>query len=86
VFVSLFVSHYSFLLVAILFVIVAASILLTHNPKWNDYLAFGLIVLALVSAWGILRPRQTMLMEDAQMVQAIIGSGTPVLLEFQSPY
>lgn len=79
-------SHYSFLLVAILFVIVAASILLTNKPKWNDYLAFGLIVVGLVTAWGVLRPRQTMLMADAQMVQQTIGMGTPVLLEFQSPY
>jgi hypothetical protein len=79
-------NQYSFILVAIAFVVVAGLILLTNKPKWNDYLAFGVIILGLAVAWSILHPRQTPLMEDAKKVQAMIGKGTPVLLEFQSPY
>ena len=78
--------QYSFLLIALGLVIAAGFILLTNKPKWNDYIAFGVIVTGLITAWAILHPRQTPLMDDARKVQAMIGAGTPVLLEFQSPY
>jgi hypothetical protein len=65
---------------------VAGLILLTDKPKWNDFLAFGVITTALLSAWIILHPRQTPLMDNSKLVQQMIGAGTPVLLEFQSPY
>ena len=71
---------------AVVLSLVAGLILLTNKPKWNDYLAFGAIIVGLIAAWSILHPRQTPLMDDAQKVQAMIGQGTPVLLEFQSPY
>jgi membrane protein implicated in regulation of membrane protease activity len=77
---------YSFLFIAIGFTIITAIILLTNKPKWNDYVAFGVIVLALLVAWNSVRPRQTNLRAGTQEVQSLIGSGTPVLLEFQSPY
>ena len=67
--------------------VVAALILLTRSPKWNDYLAFGIIVASLSLAWAGLHPRQTPLLGDAQAVQETIhNAGRPVLLEFQSPY
>ena len=78
--------QYSFVLIALGLVVAAGFILLTNKPKWNDYLAFGVIVTGLITAWAILHPRQTPLMDDARKVQAMIGAGTPVLLEFQSPY
>ena len=77
---------YSFIFIAAGFAFVAGFILLSNKPKWNDYLAFGVIVAGLVIAWTILHPRQTLLMDDAKEVQAMIGTGKPVLLEFQSPY
>lgn len=77
---------YSFLAIAIGFIIITGIILLSNKPKWNDYAAFGMIVLSLVVAWSIIHPRPTQLREGAQEVQSLIGSGTPVLLEFQSPY
>ena len=85
-FVSLFIREYSFLIVGLLLSIAAGYMLLAHKPKWNDFLAFGVIVAALVSSWVILHPTQTPLMDDAKQVQALIGAGTPVLLEFQSPF
>jgi hypothetical protein len=78
--------EYSFLIISIGLVIAAGLILLANKPKLRDYLAFGVIVVGLGTAWGILHPRQTPLMDDAKMVRAMIGAGTPVLLEFQSPY
>jgi thiol-disulfide isomerase/thioredoxin len=83
---NLFPIGYSFLILAVVFIIVTGIILLTNKPKWNDYVAFGVIVISLLVAWSIIRPRQTVLQTGAQEVQNLIGSGTPVLLEFQSPY
>jgi thioredoxin 1 len=79
-------ASYSFLFLMLALAAVAALVLLTRNPKWNDYLAFGVIVLGLISAWISLHPRQTPLEGGALEVQEMIGAGTPVLLEFQSPY
>ena len=64
----------------------AGLILLTQKPKTRDFVAFGVIVAGLLTAWIILHPRQTPLMNDAKAVKAMIGAGTPVLLELQSPY
>ena len=65
---------------------IAGLVLLTDKPKWNDFLAFGLIVGSLITAYATLHPRQTPLMDEAKKVQEMIGAGIPVLLEFQSPY
>ncbi len=78
--------QYSILFVGLGLVIAAGFILLTNKPRWNDYLAFGVIVAGLAAAWVILHPVQTLLMDDAKSVHAMIGAGTPVLLEFQSPF
>jgi hypothetical protein len=79
-------GEYSFIFISAGFALIAGVILLTNKPKWNDYLAFGVIVAGLVIAWAVLHPRPTLLMDDAKEVQAMIGKGKPVLLEFQSPY
>lgn len=81
-----FFNQYSLLIVSLGLIVVAGLILLTNKPKWNDYLAFGVIVVGLLVTWNVLRPRETPLMDNARTVTALIGAGTPVLLEFQSPY
>lgn len=81
-----FFNQYSLLIVSVGLIVVAGLILLTNKPKWNDYLAFGVIVVGLLVTWNVLRPRETPLMDNARTVTALIGAGTPVLLEFQSPY
>lgn len=81
-----FIREYSFLLLSIGLIALAGFILLAGRPKWNDYLAFTVIAASLITAWIVLHPRQTPLMDDARAVQNMIGAGTPVLLEFQSPY
>ena len=79
-------GQYSFVFIAVGFALVAGFILLGNKPRWNDYLAFSVIVVGLVTAWAALHPRPTLLMSEAKQVQAMIGTGKPVLLEFQSPY
>jgi hypothetical protein len=79
-------NHYSFLWIALGLTVVAGLVLLTNKPKLRDFLSFGVIVAGLLVAWLILHPQQTALMGDAKAVQAMIGAGKPVLLEFQSPY
>lgn len=79
-------NQYSFITIAILFIIVAGLLLLKNKPKVRDYIAFGAVIFAFLAAWFILHPTQTLLMGEAQKVQSMIGAGKPVLLEFQSPY
>ena len=79
-------NHYSFLWIALALTIVAGLVLLTNKPKLRDYLSFSVIVAGLFVSWLILHPHQTPLMSDAKAVQAMVGGGTPVLIEFQSPY
>jgi len=77
---------YSFPFIALGITIIAGLILLTNKPKIRDFIAFGAVIVGLFAAWVILHPVQTPLMDDAKKVQAMIGTGKPVLLEFQSPY
>lgn len=79
-------NHYSFLWIALGLTTVAGLVLLTNKPKLKDFISFGVIVAGLLFAWLILHPHQTPLMSDAKAVEALIGGGKPVLLEFQSPY
>lgn len=79
-------NQYSFIWLAAAVTLIAALVFLRKKPRLPDFLAVGVILLALVAAWFVLRPRQTLLSGEAAEVQARIGQGTPVLLEFQSPY
>jgi len=79
-------NQYSFIIASIFLILVAGLILLRNQPQWKDFLAFGVIVMGFVIAWIMLHPYQTPLMGDAKTVSEMIGSGKPVLLEFQSPY
>jgi drug/metabolite transporter (DMT)-like permease len=79
-------NQYSAVWMAALLVAVVGFLLLRRKPGWPQWLAFGALVLGLVTAWVILHPRQSASGLDAAQVQAGIGRGTPVLLEFQSPY
>lgn len=80
------INQYSAVIIAIALFLVAAIALLRHKVRWQEMLALGVLATGLMTAWLILHPVQTPLMEDAQKVQSMIGQGKPVLLEFQSPY
>lgn len=79
-------NQYSALWIAGALVLLVVLVMLRHKPTLSDYVALGVVVVGLGVAWIMLHPRQTPLMEDAAMVQEMIGAGKPVLLEFQSPY
>ena len=79
------INQYSFLWGALILLIIVAVLLLRDGPKRTDFLILGVILIALGGLWLGVRPRATQLTHAAQ-VQAQIGAGTPVLLEFQSPY
>jgi len=79
-------NQYSAVWIAAFLVAIAGVILLRRRPKWPQFLGFGLLVVCLVAAWIYLHPRQTSQTLTAAQVQASIGHGKPVLLEFQSPY
>jgi len=80
------INQYSALWIAGALVLLVALVIFRHNPKPSEFIALGLVIFGLGLAWFILHPTQTPLMDDAQSVQAMIGQGKPVLLEFQSPY
>ena len=80
------INQYSALWMAGAFVLLVVLIILRRKPTASDYVALGVVIIGLALAWTTLHPRQTPLMDDAKMVQEMIGGGKPVLLEFQSPY
>lgn len=77
---------YSTLWIGGLLLLGVAAILFRKGVHLPELLAFGIIALGLGAAYWSLRPQQTPLMGEAARVQASIGQGQPVLLEFQSPY
>jgi uncharacterized membrane protein YccC len=79
------INQYSAVWVVAILVVITGALLLRHHPKWPRIVVFGLLVVGMTLAWFILRPRQTVQLSPSQ-VQASIGQGIPVLLEFQSPY
>ena len=81
-----FFNQYSLVFIAAAIILIAVIVVLGRKPRWQDTLALAVIVAGLVAAWILLHPVQTPLMDDAKMVQSMIGQGKPVLLEFQSPY
>jgi hypothetical protein len=79
-------NQYSAVWIAVFLLIIVGFVLLRRKPKWPQFTAFGILVLGLVAAWIYLHPRQSAQVLDPTQVQNSIGQGTPVLLEFQSPY
>ena len=79
-------NQYSAVFIAAALLLIVIIFIFSRKPRWQETLALGVIVAGLVTAWIILHPVQTPLMEDAKKVQGMIGQGKPVLLEFQSPY
>lgn len=77
-----FINQYSFVIFSALFLVLAGTFLLRGGMTWVRIAIFSVLLLGVVSAWFILRPRQI----NGDLVRETIGAGKPVLLEFQSPY
>lgn len=80
-------NYYSLPLTAlVVFGLVAYFILRAGKPGWREYLTLIVLAGTFVGAWAAIHPRANVLSASAAEVVAQIGQGTPVLLEFQSPY
>ena len=79
------INQYSFLLAAVFGLVVLAFFLLRDGVKGSDLIALAALVLGFTAAFALLRP-QASAVGSPEDVLAKIGSGTPVLLELQSPY
>lgn len=79
-------NQYSAVVLALAVLIGLAYALLRRGLDWRAALGLGAVALGLVLAWAFLRPVRSAGLDEAAGVRARIGSGTPVLLEFQSPY
>lgn len=77
---------YSIPIIAGILFVVIGLLFLRNKPRLPEVIALGVIALALGIVYFYLRPVQTPLTGEAAEVQAMIGQGQPVLLEFQSPY
>lgn len=83
--VAQFINQHSFVLGALLLLLVAALFLFRQRVSPGDLIVLAALAAALLIGWTVLKPSQTVGGEVAE-VQAQIGAGKPVLLEFQSPY
>lgn len=81
-----YLRAYSVLWVSAILLGIAGFTLLRRRRGLGEWIAFGTLFSIIVVAWVILHPRPSYLSEDAAQVVAQIGQGTPVLLEFQSPF
>jgi hypothetical protein len=80
-----FINQYSFLIVAIAAIILLIFFLFRKGFEGGNLTLIGALILGLVLAFLILRPGVSST-QEAEEVLAQIGSGQPVLLQFQSNY
>ena len=79
------INKQSFTLAALLILIVMLFLLFRDGPKRRDFVILGVLVIGLAAIWLLVRPTASPI-NGVDEVSARIGTGTPVLLEFQSPY
>jgi LPXTG-motif cell wall-anchored protein len=79
-------NQYSLLWVVIVLLAIVGFFLFRRKHHLPEIIAFLVICGGLAVAWFALRPTQSPMAGAAADVQARIGAGKPVLLEFQSPY
>lgn len=80
------INQYSLLWLALGILGLAALLVFRRRRRATELIGFALVLVALIAIWLVLRPRQTPQVGDAAQIQALIGQGKPVLLEFQSPF
>lgn len=83
--VAQFVNQHSFTLGAAVSLALLAIWLFRDGVTLNDLLAFGALALGLGIAYFFFKPGESSESSPAAVLEEI-GAGTPVLLEFQSPF
>ena len=66
-------------------IVLVAGFLLRDGVRPADLLALAALAGGILVAWLALRPGPSTVSNSSD-IQKLIGSGTPVLLELQSPY
>ena len=84
-FISAFINQYSFTLVAGITIILFSAVIFRRGIAQPQMIALVALVMGFLLAYWFFNPGEGS-SGGAQRVQTAIGSGTPVLLEFQSPY
>jgi hypothetical protein len=79
------INQYSFVLVGLVVWLGLAAYLLRDGVKTTDILALAALAAGFGLAFWLLRPGPSTL-DETEQVMAQIGSGKPVLLEFQSNF
>ena len=82
---GILLNQYSFLIFGLVLVGLAIYGLSRRGFRLVDGILLIALVGLILGAWWVLHPTQSQV-TDAKAVRAKIGAGTPVLLEFQSPY
>jgi hypothetical protein len=80
-----FLNQHSFTLTAVASILVFAYFILRGGVRLNQLVTLGALIIGLIILYLLLRPGSNTL-SDSDQVTAEIGTGTPVLLEFQSQY
>ncbi len=80
-----FINQYSFVLLAVVALLVLGAFILRGGLKLPYLVALGALSLGFVLAYRFLNPGSGS-SEKSEKILAEIQSGSPVLLEFQSPY
>lgn len=78
-------NQHSFTISAVGSLLLLTIWLLRDGVKAADLVAIGALLIGLVAAYVLFGPGPSSVTE-ADQLRARIGAGTPVLLEFQSPF
>jgi hypothetical protein len=78
-------NYYSFIFAVGLFSFLLAIGIFRKGINLTKIIVFGLVFAGLIVTWFLIKPTQNVNVNQDQSLK-LIGSGTPVLLEFQSPY
>ncbi|OGO16588.1 MAG: hypothetical protein A2Z14_11515 [Chloroflexi bacterium RBG_16_48_8] len=80
-----FLNQYSFLIAAIVGVVLLGFLLFRKSVDRSSVITFSALILGLLLSFFLLRPG-TSSSQKVDEVLGQIGSGQPVLLQFQSDY
>lgn len=80
-----FINQYSFVLLVVIALLILGVFTLRSGLKLQNLLALGALFLGIVLAYRFLNPGSGS-SDQSESILAEIQSGSPVLLEFQSPY
>jgi fructose-specific phosphotransferase system IIC component len=80
-----FINQYSYLIAAGVVLILLGIYLIRRGVDRSSFITFGALILGLLMAFVLLRPGTSLSLKLDDVLDQI-GSGQPVLLEFQSEY